>query len=489
MPTPDVARLALLILGTSAPMLALGVAHGQAADVPLVPASDAGAPADDAPASPMPLSPVPEQDAAPAPSPAPAATVLPSTRAETVEEPPPARTDQEALPSFGQRGQIAIFGGASIGISSSTFDGSSAGGVDYTFSPGFDYFVARNIAIGLTLDASYADGKGYGADGSLVETQTTTLSAGARFGLNVPLGGWLSWYPHATIGFEWNKKTEQLAAGSSLSIPGSALGYPQTTQLGPYINIYAPLLLHATDHFFFGFGPEFYHDFGSVSGGPNIGGQRTQILAGFVVGGYWGGEIPRSAAPVPSPPPSKRFGDAGEFVFTDDLGLSVSSLTYAGTDSTTRSVSVGGSFDYFVADHLSIGLGASVSSSYFKGIDAQSRAGVTSSRTTLSFGPRVGVNVPIGDTFSVFPEFVLGIGHQGYDETSGTSENQTSDDMVSIGFFVPLLVHPVRHLFAGLGPSLYHELSHSVTFPDPLAPTVQNRETTLGIGSVIGGWL
>ena len=98
------------------------------------------------------------------------------------------------------------------------------------------------------------------------------------------------------------------------------------------------------------------------------------------------------------------------------------------------------------------------------------------------------MNFAIGDSFSINPQFTLGVSHQVIDETSGTSENKTADDIVSVNFFVPLLVHAARHLFAGFGPSLYQEVSHNVTYPNPLAPTVQNRETTLGAGLVIGGW-
>jgi hypothetical protein len=404
----------------------------------------------------------------------------------TVEGPPTA--DQETAPSFGQRGQIAIFGSSSIRLSSSTFDGSNTKLSSYTFSPGFDYFVARNIAIGLSLDAEYADEKDDGAGGGIVETQSTTLSAGARLGLNVPLRGRFSWYPRATVGLEWNKRNEQLPAGSSLVIFGGAAGPPSTTQLGPYVEIYAPLLLHPTDHFFFGFGPGLYHDFGSVSGGPNGGGQRTELSAALVIGGYWGGDAPPSRAPVDSPPPSKRFGDAREFVVTNDLVLSVRSQSYAGTDLTDRDIAVGGSLDYFVIDHVSIGLSARVSSSDLEDGSASSSASGTISQSELSFGPRLGVNFAIGNSFSIYPQFTLDVSHLAIDETSGQFQSSSTGDIVSVNFFVPLLAHPARHLFVGLGPSVNHEVSHTETFPAPL-PTVQNRETTLGVGLVVGGWL
>jgi hypothetical protein len=100
------------------------------------------------------------------------------------------------------------------------------------------------------------------------------------------------------------------------------------------------------------------------------------------------------------------------------------------------------------------------------------------------------VDLPLGAARSIYPQFALGIGHSAGNETSGTSENDSVADIVSVSLYVPLLVHPTPHFFVGFGPSVYGEISHAVTFPaDPLGPSVQNRETTLGAGLIVGGWL
>jgi hypothetical protein len=164
-------------------------------------------------------------------------------------------------------------------------------------------------------------------------------------------------------------------------------------------------------------------------------------------------------------------------------------LTYAGTDSSSRSVGIGGSIDYFVIDHVSMGLGASVATFYSKGVDPTTGSAVTSSNSGVSFAPRLGLNLPLGRSFSIYPQFELAIGHAVYDETSGASEQKNADDTVSVSFFVPLLVHPAPHVFLGFGPSVYHDVSRDVSFPDPLAPKIQNRETTIGLGTMLGGWL
>jgi hypothetical protein len=460
---------------------ALGSARGQTVDAPAATASDAGGPLEDAsPPGDLP-------DAAAAAPAAPPEIVLTTPQTDVVEAPSPA---PEAAPSFGRRGQVVILGGSDLGLSSSTFDGSSATRASYFFDPSIAYFVAKNVSVGLSGTASYGDSRGYGADSSLVDTRTTTVSAGPMFGLNVPMGTRFSWYPQLTIGFEWTRQTEELIAGSSLSIAGSALGYPETTQFGPFVELYAPFLLHATDHFFFGFGPGFFHDFGSVSGGPNIGGQRTEIYAGFVVGGYWGGATAQATAPAVAISPEPRFGDAGQFVFTNDLVVSVRSTTYAGTGSAERTTQISGSASYFVVDHVSLGLAVGFAGNFGKGIDATSGGTVTYSNASFSFGPRVGANISMGRAFSLYPQFTLGIQHEAYDELAASSENHAAIDVVSVDLFVPLLVHPAPHVFLGLGPHLYHELSSSVTFPnDPLVPATQNRETTVGAAFVLGGWL
>ena len=232
---------------------------------------------------------------------------------------------------------------------------------------------------------------------------------------------------------------------------------------------------------------------GPSRGGPNVGGQKTAIAAELVVGGYWGGEPPpgeTQASRAAPTGPAERFGSAGEFVLSNDLALSARSLNYAGTDSTERTFSIGGSLDYFVIDHVSVGFATTFSTAYSRGIDPTTGAVINSSTGGVTFAPRLGADVPLGASFSIYPQFELGIGHQTYDETGEGSGDQYVDDTVSVDLYVPLLVHPAPHVFIGFGPSVYHQVSSAVTYPaDPLVPAVQNRETTVGARLVVGGWL
>src|SRR5262249_36199193 len=106
----------------------------------------------------------------------------------------------------------------------------------------------------------------------------------------------------------------------------------------------------------------------------------------------------------------------------------------------------------------------------------------------------IGFNVPLGPTFSWYPRLTLG-----YDETikdvhlvsgssfsvgSGPSATPHSNEHgLWINLFAPLLVHPAPHMFVGVGPLLYHDLSRKRD-----GATDQILATTIGGALVVGGW-
>jgi hypothetical protein len=402
--------------------------------------------------------------------------------------PPP-----EHGPRFGAPGQWAVFGGTDVSFSSYAYDHSSAAGSSVTVSPGLSYFFVRNVSLGLAFDVSSSDAQGYGADGSLVETRETSVAGGVRLGVNLPLGELFSWFPQLTVGYEWIRRQERLVSGESLSVSGP-YPTPSTLETGPYLSAYAPLLFHPVRHFFLGFGPEAFRELGAVSGGPtNFGGQRLSIGVGFVAGGDWGGrsaaEEHAPGAPPQTPYRGPRFGDAGEIVLTNALVANVSSEGYAGTNSSVVGVSVGGTVDYFLIPHGSIGLLAEESYSNVTGIDAASHATTRTVSNTTSFGPRVGADVPMGRWLSTYFVGSFEFGFRNYDETENGAENEEKESISAVKLYVPVLVHPAPHFFVGLGPSIYYEFAHSVSFPNvPLAASIQNRELDLAIGSTVGGW-
>src|ERR1700690_2144145 len=391
---------------------------------------------------------------------------------------------------FGGRGQFVITGASTMGISFVAYSASQASSFGAVFSPGLDYFISRNISVGVDVDVSYGDAKGYGADGSLIETTTTTVAAGPRVAFTLPFGrSPFSLYPRLTLGFEWTQRDEQLVSGASLSVAGSALGYPSSTQVGPTINLFIPLLFHPTGHFFMGFGPSVFHEFGHVSGGPDVGGQRTTIACGLVVGGYFGGErAPADALEDgPRPVPPRRFGMEGEWVLTNDLTAGISSTGYIGTSSSALGATLDVGFDYFVADNVSMGAAAAISYNRIQGTDASSGAPVTTSVTGGGVLARLGYSVPVARWLSWFPRVSLGFSTDTFKESSGVSANQPSENIVTIAAFAPILVHPVPHFFAGLGPYVSQDVSRSVSFPNSLIQ-VQNQSSRAGLTLVVGGW-
>ncbi len=399
--------------------------------------------------------------------------------AQVAAEPPSAR--------FAARGEVLISGGTSLGLSGTTFDSSDASRFSAFFSLGLDYFFLNNLSIGVDTTVSYASAKGYGADSSLVGVTTTGVSAGPRIGFNVPLSKRVSWYPRLAVGFESVHQAERLVSGRSLSIAASAIGTDHTTQTGPWVSASAPLLFHPVAHFFVGAGPTAFHAFSRAQQGPEIGGQRTSIGVSVLVGGYWGGTPDAPDAETTPPavaPPAPRFGQAHQIVISNELGAGASSTMRVGTDSSTTQAHLSPALDYFVVNHISLGVVASLSYSAASGVDAITQETVRSTTSALSFGARAGFELPIAPWLSFYPRVSLSYGIGKYDQKSAGNANVNSYHFVAVGAYAPLVVYPASHLFLGFGPSISRELDRTYGPRD-----LQNRSTTLGAGFVVGGWL
>jgi hypothetical protein len=165
--------------------------------------------------------------------------------------------------------------------------------------------------------------------------------------------------------------------------------------------------------------------------------------------------------------PPYGFGHAGEFAFSSDAAVTIQ---HSSDDVTT--IQLAPAADYFVIDNLSVG--GFISLDY-------SKSG-SSDGTRFGIGPRVGYNFGLSDTFSIWPKAGLAFAHSSVSTTvdldSSTSrETSTSSNAIALNLFVPLMVHPVRHFFAGFGPFLDTDLSGS------------HRVTVIGGKLTLGGWL
>jgi hypothetical protein len=409
--------------------------------------------------------------------PAPSSTII--VAPEPVATSSIAPEPREDLPApFGARGQFVLSGASALSASHYEYDNSDATGASFEFSPGADYFVARGVSIGIDGDASYAYSQGYDA-ADLVQSRTTTFAFGPRVGFDLPLGRLMSLYPRFTLGYE-SISTLQTDAFGANSVT--------TSQSGAFVKIFVPLLFHPIPRFYFGFGPDLFHDFGAVSGGPTAGGQATTLGASFIVGAYWGGEVAKEE-PRPGPAPrGRKFGETGEIVLTSAIQSGVHFTTYAGGDHRSNSIAVSPAIDFFVANHFSVGFGIGAASTRDNAVDLRTQMPSETDSSALSIHGTVGLDLPIVEGLSLYPRAYLGVASQTYDNTVAATLVTENDNVVYGGLEMPLLVHPGPHVFVGFGPEVEHELSRSVTFIDEPGVSSQNRRTTVDGFLIVGGW-
>jgi hypothetical protein len=380
--------------------------------------------------------------------------------------------------AFGAQGQWVIVGSSTtVNVSSEKFSANSASLLDANAAVGVDRFVVRQLSLGIQLEGAYSNTKDYGVT-SLYKTTSMHLAAGVRVGFNVPFGGWWSWYPRLTVGIDSNHSEGQTV---SVFAPGASAAPPFTaSRVGPFIALYAPVLLHPAEHFFVGFGPRLEYVFAEIHGGPYDSSLPTSLGAEFTVGGWWGDPRPREArierAPVP------LFGSEGQTVLTTDVTASLNALVYSGSDASTIRVGTSPGFDYFVMDRVSLGGGIS--------FDYASETTFDSSRNKTdtvveSFGvaPRVGVDLPIGPgPFSLWPRAELGFGFSDVSQTSRARSTDETRHRYWVKVSAPFLFRATSHLLAGVGPYLVQDLTNADQ------NQVENDATKVGVQFLLGGW-
>lgn len=131
------------------------------------------------------------------------------------------------------------------------------------------------------------------------------------------------------------------------------------------------------------------------------------------------------------------FGEAGQVVISQD---SLAGLTYVPGSPGELVVGLLPAADFFIVRNISLGgqlgLGA--------------RAAGQSNALSLSAQVRVGLNLPLGGRFSVWPRIGGGVFRDGVSGPGGSQETVYGQ----VGLFVPFLLHPVPHFFLGLGPGV-----------------------------------
>lgn len=168
-------------------------------------------------------------------------------------------------------------------------------------------------------------------------------------------------------------------------------------------------------------------------------------------------EPPRPKAPES---PASPFGTRGQWVVTGASSIGASWSQYDGSDAHDLDLTFSPGVDYFVWDHLSLGVSTNVYSTASRGYDTLGNLFETDT-LGASAGIRVGADLPLGAHWSFWPRFttsafydrqqvsVVQAGMSG----GGPSPATADVDGISLGLFAPLLCHPVPHFFFGLGPS------------------------------------
>jgi hypothetical protein len=109
-------------------------------------------------------------------------------------------------------------------------------------------------------------------------------------------------------------------------------------------------------------------------------------------------------------------------VITNAIVLNGFSTSYSGITSSDKSFRIEPGLDFFVAEHVSVGLAVSVDYSNDTGIDPTTGAIVSSLQHAYSVAPRVGYDFPIAAHVSLWPELSVGVGKT----SGGESENTTA---------------------------------------------------------------
>lgn len=161
------------------------------------------------------------------------------------------------------------------------------------------------------------------------------------------------------------------------------------------------------------------------------------------------------------------FGSAGVLAFSSDAAVTIQ---HSSQDVTT--IQLAPAADYFIIDGLS--LGGFISFDYSKsGAGDGSRFGI---------GPRIGYNLKLSDNLSLWPKAGFAYAHSSSTVSTDVGNGATvarnrSGDAIAMNLFVPLMIHPAAHFFAGFGPFLDVDLSGD------------DRVTVFGAKLTLGGWI
>jgi hypothetical protein len=174
-----------------------------------------------------------------------------------------------------------------------------------------------------------------------------------------------------------------------------------------------------------------------------------------------------------------QFGARGQLAISVGLPLTgeapqleiVHASTNMGGGSSTV-LAIEPSADYFIAPSLSVG--GLVGIRYVSNTEPAGSLFISGNITTLTAEARVGYNLALGDSLSLWPRIGIGYSH-------GSSDGSSSY-AVPLVAFAPLLWHPGRHFFLGAGPIF------TTSLVDRSGGVDQPKTTDVGIQADLGGY-
>ena len=365
-------------------------------------------------------------------------------------------------PQFGARGQVVVTKNADASISWTGYD-SGATLFSANLVPSLDWFAWRNVSLGVEPQVGYASSHSFNAYSELVDDKNANASLGLRVGVNLPASRWVSFWLRGTVYLRWSQDQHDPTI------------WQTTSQLGTALTLFVPVLFQIRPHFFVGFGPAISHTFDYGLDGSTPPSETTTVSLHTIVGGYIGGEKDTRVDELPIH--WRPFGEPQETVVDGSAALTWQTATNGGPSYVSSSGWVG--VDHFVAQHVSIGVGAGVSY-------ARSDGGSTTRESwSVYLAPRVGYDIPISPRFSFYPRAALGFGVDSYNLESGVAQNASTTLLIYVGAYAPILWHAAPHFFVGFGPSISRDLVNK----DPSYPSTSNLSTTVGAALTVGGWL
>jgi hypothetical protein len=141
---------------------------------------------------------------------------------------------------FGGKGQLAISSDAALAIERRSLSGASGGTTSIQLAPAADYFIVNNLSVGGFVGFDYI---------KTGDNSSNRFSIGPRVGYDLLFSDFVSIWPKVGVSFAHTSSTESTPGpeGSTVSLTTNANAFS--------LNLFAPIVIHPTQHFFAGFGP------------------------------------------------------------------------------------------------------------------------------------------------------------------------------------------------------------------------------------------